>query len=230
MPTDPTIVTLKPAPTPEEASRGIPDLYQLRENHQGNARDLEKGLPSRYADAVVTVPEVEAWVRAVVAESVAKSRSLVPYSHFGPSLLLLGPTGTGKTYQAWGAIRALCASGVRTLFQVVTAADLYARMRPRHGVDSEDVFETYARTGVLVLDDLGAAKNSEFTEEINYRLVNYRYERQKPTLITSNVLPKNLAEALGERVTSRLVEMASRVTLKGEDRRRSLAPTLPAAS
>ena len=92
-------------------------------------------------------------------------------------------------------------------------------MRPRHGVDSETEFRAAADAGLLVLDDLGVSKNSEWVEEVNYRLVNHRYENTLPTLFTSNVRPRDLAEALGERVASRLTEMTGRVILKGADRR-----------
>ena len=51
-----------------------------------------------------------------------------------------------------------------------------------------------------MLDDLGAVKTSEWIEEVNFRLVNHRYERMLPTLFTSNLLPKDLATLLGERV------------------------------
>jgi DNA replication protein DnaC len=88
-------------------------------------------------------------------------------------------------------------------------------------VDLEAVFERHARADLLVLDDLGASKSTEWTEEINYRLVNHRYENELPTLFTSNVPPKELIGVLGMRVASRLVEMTTRVPLDGEDRRRA---------
>ena len=44
-----------------------------------------------------------------------------------------------------------------------------------------------------------------------------------PTLLTSNVEPKQLAERLGDRVTSRLAEMCERIPMKGNDRRRRAA-------
>jgi len=86
-------------------------------------------------------------------------------------------------------------------------------------VDSEDVFERHAKAPVLMLDDLGAAKDSSWVEEVNYRLINHRYEWMLPTLVTSNVPPRDLAGEVGERVASRLTEMATPVVLKGPDRR-----------
>ena len=101
---------------------------------------------------------------------------------------------------------------------------MYAALRPRHGIDSEAEFRRYRDASILLLDDLGAErKPTEFTEEINFRLINWRYENHKPTLITSNLVPKEIAERLGDRVTSRLIEMCEPVVFKGPDRRRGEA-------
>lgn len=196
------------------------DPHWLTENREVGARRWQK-VPAHYANARVTNPQVGEWVRAVVARAVQTSGPVMVAVSTGPSLLLLGPTGTGKTYEAYGALRALAESGVSCSWSCTTAADMYARLRPRHRVDSEAEFERYLNARVLMIDDLGAAKASEFTEEVNYRLINHRYENEMPTLLTSNVLPRDLAASLGERVASRLTEMATRVVLKGEDRRRA---------
>ncbi|MFD1274905.1 hypothetical protein ACFQ51_35035 [Streptomyces kaempferi] len=97
------------------------------------------------------------------------------------------------------------------------------RTPPTRGVDSESEFRRYAHAPLLLVDDLGAAKSSEWTEEINFRLVNHRYENQLPTIFTSNVLPKELADRVGDRVSSRLIEMCDRVVIQGTDRRRQAA-------
>jgi DNA replication protein DnaC len=198
------------------------DPHWVEESLERNADRITKTIPARYVDAVVSVPEVADWVRAVVTAAVEESRTDCVSVQTGPSLLILGPTGVGKSYQAYGAIRALAVSGARCIWSIATAADIYAAMRPRPKVDSEEVFERYATAQLLVVDDLGAARGSEWTEEVNYRLINHRYEHRLPTLITSNVLPRELGDALGERVTSRLVEMASRVVMKGNDRRKGM--------
>lgn len=138
----------------------------------------------------------------------------------GASLLLLGPTGAGKTHQAVGAFASLLAVGLVHTGRIVTAADLCAKMRPRPGVDSEDVFIDFAGASLLVLDDIGASKVTEWTEEVLYRLVNHRYTQVLPTIFTSNVPPAELAGMLGDRVSSRLVGMCTRVVLRGPDRRR----------
>lgn len=73
---------------------------------------------------------------------------------------------------------------------------------------------------MLLLDDLGAAKTSEWTAELTYRLINHRYEHLRPTLITTNLPTADLRTTLGDRIASRLAEMTQRVILTGPDRRR----------
>lgn len=179
-------------------------------------------IPARYADAVADDGAIAAWADQIIAGTLADSADhVIAAVRKGPSLLIVGPTGVGKTHQAYGALRRIAAAGVRAKWVAVSAADLYARLRPRHGVDAEAEFRLFADAPLLLVDDLGAAKYSEWVEEVTGRLVNWRYERLFPTIITSNVPPKELGEALGERVASRLAEMTDRVTLTGHDRRRS---------
>lgn len=211
---EPTIVSI------ERDHPGDHDEVWMAEARRQAGERLATAVPDRYCDAMADCPEVVAWVRALVAESVHAQRGQIATVRRGPSLLLLGPTGVGKTFQAYGALRALAVSGAQCTWMFTTAADLYARLRPRHAVDSEAEFRQYANAALLILDDLGAAKGSEWIEEINYRLINHRYEYMLPTLITSNVPVHELAQVLGDRVASRLAEMTTRAVLTGTDRRR----------
>ncbi|MFI6296793.1 ATP-binding protein [Nonomuraea sp. NPDC050790] len=198
------------------------DLYTRQEILREAGEYADKHIPARYADAIADHPDVVDWLHRLldlaITNSVMNAQCAVKA---GPSLLILGLTGVGKTHQAFGAIRLLSQSGVRCAWKAIAAADLYAKLRPRHGVDSEKEFRALADAPLLLVDDLGAAKTSEWVEEVNYRLVNWRYERILPTLFTSNVRPKELGASLGERVASRLIEMAERVVLQGSDRRRA---------
>lgn len=209
--TNPLIIEL------DKAHPGL-DPHSIQDNIERATDTIGRKIPVRYRSAVADHPDVQAWVREVVGQA----NVAIPYPtvETGPSLLLLGPVGTGKTHQCYGAIRALAVSGVRCSWELIAAADFYAEQRPRPRVDPEEQFDRLTRVGLLVLDDLGAAKATEWTEEITYRLINSRYQDCRPTVVTSNVTPKNLADALGERVASRLREMGRVVALKGSDRRR----------
>ncbi|MET9296590.1 ATP-binding protein [Streptomyces sp. NPDC003077] len=195
-------------------------------------------IPVDYRDALPEHPDVAAWVRAIADASVAPHVGGLNPHHgtagrrritHGPSLLLWGDTGTGKTHQAYGAIRALTAAGCGVQWHATTAADLYAEMRPRSGVDPEHMLRRIVRIPLLLLDDLGAAKGSEWTEELTFRLVNWRAQNHLPTIFTSNLPPVRTADMdprqpvlrdkVGDRVLSRLSGMCTPVRFTGPDRR-----------
>lgn len=176
-------------------------------------------FPPRYRSAATDIPAVIEWVQAYHATS-----------DDAPSLLLLGPTGTGKTYQAYAALRlAVCKPrpvrgvGYRAdAWKAATHADLLASMRPAgRDHNAEQVLKDLRDLPLLLIDDLGVAKNSEWVEDITYRLINSRYEHMKPSIFTSNLAIDQLKDALGDRITSRLAETCVRVALTGADRRRA---------
>jgi DNA replication protein DnaC len=172
----------------------------------------DRAFPPRYRTALADHPDIGAW-----AENFRQDPATTP------SLLINGPTGTGKTHQAHGALRAAVTAGQRPRidWRHTTAPDLYALLRPRPGVDSETEMTGWRTAGLLLLDDLGAAKGSEWVEEVTYRLIDHRYTHCLPTIFTTNVPTNARRDQLGDRVASRLAEMCTRVTLTGTDRRRA---------
>ncbi|MFJ6382729.1 ATP-binding protein [Kitasatospora sp. NPDC092039] len=181
---------------------------------------LSAGLPPRYRDALATNPQVLTWARQVAAQAAAPSLGARRQVTTGPSLLMAGVVGAGKTHEAYGAVRALVQAGIGVRWRATTAADLYAQLRPSSDTDAERVLTAYSRVPLLILDDLGAAKTSEFVEEQTYRLINRRYNHMRPTLITTNLPIRDLKAHLGDRVTSRLAQMTTRVEFEPVDRRR----------
>lgn len=197
-----------------ETAEQVDTEAELRaERHDRLVARLERETPARYADATTTEPKLLQWATALVKADQEQALA-------GPSVLVVGPTGTGKTHGMYGALRAYVLGGGRRFPITVTAADLYAKLRPHPGMNAEEVFTSYADAPLLAVDDLGAAKGSEWTNEIDYRLLNYRYNEKLPTIITSNVPPRDLGNIIGDRVASRIREMCAQVVLKGDDRRR----------
>lgn len=184
---------------------------QVEQQRQRRITYFTNRVPRRYVNANPD-DTATAWARAVAIDPAATR-----------SLLIVGPTGTGKTHYGYSVLRALADCGSDTNWTALTAADLHAQLRPRTGRDSEAEFEKITKVGVLFVDDLGAAKLTEWTEEVTYRFINHRYEQCLPSLFTSNVPPAQLRDVLGERIASRLVEMCERVVLKGDDRRKGMA-------
>jgi len=169
----------------------------------------DREFPRRYVSARVDHPQVMAWAERYLAEP-KEARSL----------LLAGPVGTGKTYQAFAALRA-AATKART-WEATTYADFAAALRPG-GRDPEGDMRRYTSCDLLLLDDLGAAKSSEWVEEVGYRLINTRYQDMKPGIYTTNIPMRELKEVLSDRITSRLAETCDIVQLSGPDRRKAAA-------
>ncbi|MFD4394697.1 ATP-binding protein [Kitasatospora sp. NPDC058478] len=211
-------------PSPDEP--GHPDYHHRIRAEFALAR-WTAAVPRRYANArIVTDPTVTAWAQQV-ATNPADARSL----------LLTGTTGTGKTHQAWAALRMIAEAGpARYELIATTAADMYGRLRPGGSANgTEHELGRLTRVPLLLLDDLGSAKASEWVEEITYRLINERYNACRPTIFTSNystqaprdregnVLGPGLDIVLGDRIVSRLTEMTDVVVMAGQDRRRRAA-------
>ncbi|SDD56799.1 ATP-binding protein [Actinokineospora iranica] len=197
---------------------------RARENRAA-AAEACRSIPHRYRRALPEHPEVRRWVVDVVGASFAphagRGGDLEYHRWVGPSLLIGGRVGVGKTHLAYGAVRALAASGLRMPdFAALSAPDLHAAVRPRPGVDTEGEFRRYAQARVLLLDDLGVRKTgTDWTEEIDYRLVNARYDGYLPSVFTTNLTLAQLKDTMSDRVVSRLVEMCRVVIVDGEDRR-----------
>jgi DNA replication protein DnaC len=136
----------------------------------------------------------------------------------GRNLLLFGPVGTGKTHAAVAAVRGPFDQGAEVRFTPVV--ELLDWLRPGGDYDAHATMADLAGCDVLLLDDLGAERPTDWTAERLYALVNRRWLEQLPTVVTTNLEPEALQQAVGERLYSRLADAAVAVRLSGEDRRR----------
>ncbi|WP_371589106.1 ATP-binding protein [Streptomyces virginiae] len=198
----------------------------------------QRRIPADYRDAFADHPAVMTWVRTIAERATAPNAD-DHNPHWGsggrrviaggPSLLLWGNTGAGKTRQAYGAIRSLTAAGCAVRWHAIKAVDLFGQMRQRSGVDVEWLLRDIARVPLLLLDDLGAGKSSEWNEEITFRLLAWRGEHHLPTLVTTNLAPVPpadtapprplLRDKVGDRILSRLSGMCTGVEFDGPDHR-----------
>ena len=135
----------------------------------------------------------------------------------GRNLVLFGPVGVGKTGAAVAACRFACSHRLSVKF--ASTVDLLAWLRPG-GPDG--VLDDMVDVDRLIVDDLGAEKRSEWTDEQMYRLLNSRWLEERPTVVTSNLTPEALEVHVGPRLFSRIVGSdAVCLRLTGPDRRRN---------
>lgn len=167
-------------------------------------------IPPLYAEAELGSVRQPAAVWDVVRPAMLARRSL----------LFRGKAGTGKTYFAAALLRGEVEVGREGRFVVVP--DLLDRIRRAYGESgpgADAVVEAVESADLLVLDDLGSEKPSEWVREKLYQIVNARILHCRQTLYTTNLAPVELLRQFGERIASRIAGSTVRVTLDGEDRR-----------
>lgn len=135
----------------------------------------------------------------------------------GTGLLFFGPYGIGKTHLA-AAIAHRFIGKLTVLY--ISCPDFLQEIREtiyRKNNLNNDRFSLAKTVQLLVLDDIGAEKPSEWVRETLFVLINYRYEHQLCTLFTTNCRLEELEERLGGRITSRIAEMSRCIHFEGED-------------
>src|SRR5262249_36590899 len=147
----------------------------------------------------------------------------------GRGLFLDGPAGVGKTRLAVAVLRQIVqTSGARGLFY--DTRDLLRVIRstydPSIRTTEVEVLRPVMTADLLVLDDLGAEKTTEWVEETMNLIVNTRYNERRMTMFTSNYLdipddtdPNSLLFRIGHRMRSRLHEMCDFIEMDGADYR-----------
>lgn len=131
--------------------------------------------------------------------------------HFneGRSLLLLGNVGTGKTHLAAAiADHVITQQGCTALYRTVYGILQYVKgsFDREAEYNETDAFAAFIEPHLLIIDEVGATKTTEFEQQTLFNIINGRYEQQIPTIVISNLMPEELVIALGERCVDRLRE------------------------
>lgn len=142
-------------------------------------------------------------------------------------LLLYGPHGVGKTHLAVGILKDVVRKrGARGYFFETRELLRLVRDTYNHAVEETemDVLKPVLEADILVLDDLGAEKSSDWVQETLGLVVNTRYNARRATVFTSNLRdlsdstdPRGFIFQLGARTRSRLIEMCDWVEIQGVD-------------
>ena len=143
----------------------------------------------------------------------------------GKGLYFCGGVGTGKTHLAVAVMNELIRrKRIPSLF--VTVPELLDNLRETYnkpGRNLDEWMDAVQNAEFLVLDDLGSERTTEWVRERIFVIVNHRYREALPTVFTSNIGPKDLAEQLGERTASRIIAMCDWIALEGDDYRETAA-------
>jgi len=205
-----------------------------------SGRLLEQArIPRRYEHCELSNFEFEGPHRSLAPARMASCRFVEEYPMERAGLLLIGPVGVGKTHLAVGIIKSLMsAKGVPCLF--FDYRELLKQIQNSYNASVQttemEVLSPIFETEVLVLDELGAVKPTEWVWDTVSHILNTRYNDKRTTIITTNykdlppgatdgttqgpvrsVREETLGDRIGERMRSRLHEMCRIVKVEGDD-------------
>jgi DNA replication protein DnaC len=197
-------------------------------------------IPKRYEHCELSNFEFDGPYRALGPARMAACKFVEEYPVDNTGLLLIGGIGVGKTHLAVSIIRELTLNkGIACLFY--DYRDLLKQIQNSynesvHATELE-VLRPVFDTEILVLDELGAVKPTEWVWDTVSLILNTRYNDNRTTIITTNFDDKpaggvggvrgaardeNLGDRIGERMRSRLHEMCRIVKMEGGDFRQTL--------
>lgn len=190
----------------QERQRVVDDIEETVDV-QRRRDEWQVRIPPRFANA--RLADVDQPMRDTLGEWASSAP--------GPTtnIVLLGPVGTGKTHAGIGALRVCHDHGLSVAFApIVEALD---SLRPG---GPNDATAKLMNARVLMLDDLGAERPTDWTAERMYGIVNRRWLNKLPTIVTTNLAVAELDRAVDARLLSRLVHDATAIEMHGRDRRR----------
>lgn len=138
----------------------------------------------------------------------------------GKGLLLYGTVGTGKTYAACEVANALIDKGYPVL--VTNFARLTNTLQGTYE-GKQEYIDSLNRFALLVIDDLGAERKSEFMQEMVYNIIDSRYRAALPLIVTTNLTIQEIKEPdviSNLRIYDRLLERCFPIIVEGANRRK----------
>lgn len=140
----------------------------------------------------------------------------------GQGLLLYGAVGTGKSFSA-----ACIANALMDNLTTVVMTSLVKLLQRISAFDNkyseEDLIDDLMRPSLLILDDLGAERSTDFALEKVYNIIDSRYRSNKPLILTTNLSVKEMKESTDtrySRIYDRIFEMCYPIKFDGVSRRR----------
>jgi DNA replication protein DnaC len=192
-------------------------------------------IPRRYEHCELSNFEFDGPHHRLASARMAAYKFVEEYPVDNTGLLLIGPIGVGKTHLAVGIVKELITSkGVACLFYDYRELLKEIQNSYNSSVQATElgVLKPVFESEVLVLDELGAVKPTEWVWDTVSLILNTRYNNNRTTIITSNFDDKpagmvagpraaareeTLGDRIGERMRSRLHEMCRIIKLQGED-------------
>jgi DNA replication protein DnaC len=151
------------------------------------------------------------------------------YPAVNQGLLFMGPCGVGKTHLCVAILRGFVEKGMPCIFYEFGSLlkEIQNSYNPVSQNSELKLLAPVFEAEVLVLDELGASKPTDWVRDTMMQIINTRYNDKKLTIFTTNFLDsrcterdETLEDRIGVRLRSRLFEMCKTVQIKGKDYRK----------
>ena len=189
---------------------------QAKENAEFNARKEQNKLDDRMRTAIRS-KSYENWTFDIDDGKEPKMSKMRAYAESfedalknNLGLLLWGDVGTGKSFAAACIVNHLVKNGYRCYMTTFTA--LANTIQGLYGDEKNTFIQSLNNFHLLVIDDLGAERQSEYMQEMVFQVIDGRKRANKPLIVTTNLIlqeikePKQMGVA---RIYSRLDEMTT---------------------
>ena len=147
-------------------------------------------------------------------------KNFTEFKNSGTGLLLYGTVGTGKTFYAACIANALIDKGYRVL--MTNFARLSNQIQGMYE-GKQEFIDSVNNYSLLILDDLGAERKSEYMQEMVFNIIDSRYRSGRPFIITTNLTLAEINNPNGigySRIYDRILERCHPVEVTGTSRRK----------
>jgi DNA replication protein DnaC len=228
----------------ERAGRPVAEPCECQQEQRIQRLMRRANIPKRYEHCTLESYELPRSIHSSLRQAHLRAQGFVdgyPVTTEGKGLLLTGDIGVGKTHIAVGILIALIREkSVQGLF--CDYRELLKEIQHSYNAQSAttelDILRPVFEAEVLVLDELGASKPTEWVWDTVALILNTRYNDKRTTIITTNyadlapgggatgasraVRDETLGDRIGERMRSRLSEMCVVVEMRGDDFRQGV--------
>jgi len=158
------------------------------------------------------------------------SRLAMEFPAVERGLIFMGSVGVGKTHLAVSILKGLTERGFNCLFYEfgVLLKEIQGSYNPVSKASELSVLSPVLGAEILVLDELGASKPTDWVRDTMAHVINTRYNDKKLTVFTTNYLDdprspreETLEDRIGIRLRSRIFEMCKTVSITGKDFRKN---------
>ncbi len=167
----------------------------------------------RYTNA--DMKEIDEEIKEILKDSWNKEAQT-----FKKGLFLFGATGRGKTYTLYAIRNRLRKTNPHRETDIETWQGLLFEMKENFSKNKfRDTLQTFLEKDIIFIDDVGVEKNTEWSQEMFYMVINEIYVHEKTLFITTNLSLEDFAQKYGDRIVDRLAELCDFHEMKGINRR-----------